>query len=272
MLGRMREIAASSTREVIGLLLGGAELNIVRILGHYTGPQSRMKTRVRLSNRAVAWAAKELVKEGARNSLVGWYHSHPGFGVFLSPRDLKTHSTFTDAFPLSIALVIDPVRGEEGFFTAPAGVPLRIPPENILFKREWQRKEEFEGALRELKSRALRSLNPYMLCPLCHTPMIPLKRLGVEGAREKGRREGGLIIYDRENFLCLKCKKRFSGAALPLCPVCDSLMEMDLEKGSFLCEECQMHHYPIKDIKRVVQIRLRRPGEREEESLLRELE
>ncbi|OYT48192.1 hypothetical protein B6U83_03895 [Thermoplasmatales archaeon ex4484_36] len=273
MLNRMREIAASSSQEVIGLLLGGAELNTVRIVGHYTGPQYRMKTRVRLSTRAVAWAAKELIKEGARNSLVGWYHSHPGFGVFLSPRDIKTHSTFAEAFPLSIALVIDPVRGEEGFFTAPAGVPLKIPPENMLLKREWERKEEFERALKELKERALESLGPFMLCPLCHTPMIPLERLGGEGAGEEGRREGGLVVYEKENFLCLKCNRRFSGAALPLCPVCDSLMELDVEKGSFFCNECQMHHYPIKGIKRVVQIRMKRKEEESaEKSILKRLE
>ncbi len=48
--------------------------------------------------------------------VVGWWHSHPGFGCFLSPTDLKTQEYF---FPESyqVALVVDPVRDELEFFT-----------------------------------------------------------------------------------------------------------------------------------------------------------
>ncbi len=48
--------------------------------------------------------------------VVGWWHSHPGFGCFLSPTDLKTQEYF---FPESyqVALVVDPVRDELGFYT-----------------------------------------------------------------------------------------------------------------------------------------------------------
>ena len=42
--------------------------------------------------------------------IVGWYHSHPGFGAFYSAQDRFTHLTcFPD--PASIGIVIDPVRG-----------------------------------------------------------------------------------------------------------------------------------------------------------------
>src|SRR5690606_14265212 len=48
--------------------------------------------------------------------IVGWYHSHPDFGVFLSEYDLFIHRNF---FPLPgmMALVVDPLRGEAGWFT-----------------------------------------------------------------------------------------------------------------------------------------------------------
>jgi len=221
-----------------------------------------MKTRVRLSNRAVAWAAKELTKEGAKNSLIGWYHSHPGFGVFLSPRDLKTHSRFTQLFPLTLALVIDPVNDDTGFFIAPLGVAMRIPAENILIKREGEGREEFERKYGEIRRRALESLKPYYLCPICHSPVIPLRDLGGPVGVEKGVRKGGLIVYQEDHFLCPRCGRKFPGAALPLCPKCDGDLVMDVEKGAFYCEECHMHHYPIKGIKRIVQVRVRREEEK----------
>lgn len=48
--------------------------------------------------------------------IVGWYHSHPDFGVFLSEYDLFIQQNF---FPLPgmMALVVDPIRGDAGWFT-----------------------------------------------------------------------------------------------------------------------------------------------------------
>lgn len=46
----------------------------------------------------------------ADERIVGWYHSHPGLGVFLSPTDRRTHARhFPHAW--QVALVVDPVRG-----------------------------------------------------------------------------------------------------------------------------------------------------------------
>lgn len=48
-------------------------------------------------------------------SIIGWYHTHPGIGVFLSSRDLKTISQlFSD--PSSVSLVLDPKSDIWGFF------------------------------------------------------------------------------------------------------------------------------------------------------------
>jgi len=48
--------------------------------------------------------------------IVGWWHSHPGFGCFLSSADLHTQEFF---FPESyqVALVVDPIKDELKFFT-----------------------------------------------------------------------------------------------------------------------------------------------------------
>ena len=47
--------------------------------------------------------------------IVGWYHSHPGFGVFLSEHDLFIHENFFSS-PQQIAWVYDPHTDEEGCF------------------------------------------------------------------------------------------------------------------------------------------------------------
>ncbi len=47
--------------------------------------------------------------------MVGWYHSHPGFGVFLSEHDSFIHQNFFSA-ALQIAWVYDPDSDEEGCY------------------------------------------------------------------------------------------------------------------------------------------------------------
>jgi proteasome lid subunit RPN8/RPN11 len=47
--------------------------------------------------------------------IVGWYHSHPGFGVFLSDHDTFIHKNFFSS-PQQVAWVYDPHSEEEGCF------------------------------------------------------------------------------------------------------------------------------------------------------------
>lgn len=63
------------------------------------------------------WAEinRRMDRDFADERIVGWYHSHPDFGIFLSDRDLFIHEHFFPA-PGQIAVVIDPVRDEEGVF------------------------------------------------------------------------------------------------------------------------------------------------------------
>lgn len=47
--------------------------------------------------------------------LVGWHHTHPSFGIFLSGMDLFIHQQFFD-LSWHVALVVDPVADKLGFF------------------------------------------------------------------------------------------------------------------------------------------------------------
>ena len=47
--------------------------------------------------------------------IVGWFHTHPDFGVFLSGHDRFLHRSFFPE-PLQVAYVVDPIRRTRGFF------------------------------------------------------------------------------------------------------------------------------------------------------------
>jgi proteasome lid subunit RPN8/RPN11 len=47
--------------------------------------------------------------------VVGWYHTHPGLGLFMSPYDTFIHNHFF-SLPWQIALVIDPATENQMFF------------------------------------------------------------------------------------------------------------------------------------------------------------
>jgi len=47
--------------------------------------------------------------------IVGWYHTHPSFGIFLSHHDVFIHQHFF-VQPLQVAYVVDPIQQTRGFF------------------------------------------------------------------------------------------------------------------------------------------------------------
>lgn len=65
----------------------------------------------------VAWEHlhRTMDDEFPDSSVIGWYHSHPGHGIFLSGHDqFIQRNFFAEAW--QVAIVIDPVARTEGFF------------------------------------------------------------------------------------------------------------------------------------------------------------
>ncbi len=54
-------------------------------------------------------------REFPESRLVGWFHSHPGFGIFLSSPDRFIHEHFFST-PWQVAIVIDPIQQTLGVF------------------------------------------------------------------------------------------------------------------------------------------------------------
>eukprot|EP00171_Calliarthron_tuberculosum_P016099 IDg16099t1 len=51
---------------------------------------------------------------GRPEMVVGWYHSHPSFGCWLSGVDINTQQSFEQLNPRAVAVVIDPIQSVKG--------------------------------------------------------------------------------------------------------------------------------------------------------------
>ena len=78
---------------------------------HYESTQSRFKFTHE------TWSDITKRRSGYPNDteMVGWYHTHPGWGIFLSDMDMFICKNFFNR-PLDVALVIDPCKLTRGWF------------------------------------------------------------------------------------------------------------------------------------------------------------
>jgi proteasome lid subunit RPN8/RPN11 len=114
-----RHIFGSADREVGGILVGrtAADGGLPLVTGAIPAI-SADEQRATLTFTQETWAHvhRTLEREFPPDEqIVGWYHSHPGFGVFLSGHDLFIHEHFFSA-PSQIAVVVDPRAQREGVF------------------------------------------------------------------------------------------------------------------------------------------------------------
>lgn len=67
-----------------------------------------------------------------QENIVGWYHSHPNIGVFMSGTDMNTQRAFFH-HPWCLSIVYDPLRREIGFFLGAEAVLVDAP---IIFRQK----------------------------------------------------------------------------------------------------------------------------------------
>jgi len=106
--------------ECIGLLLGSVDVEdrkrVARITALAPGlgaGESRTCVRVTLD----AWAAMlgKRDRDHANLRVLGWMHTHAGWGVFMSDSDVFAHEHFFP-HPNMVAYVLDPTTGHDSFF------------------------------------------------------------------------------------------------------------------------------------------------------------
>ncbi|MHA1839652.1 MAG: Mov34/MPN/PAD-1 family protein [Candidatus Ranarchaeia archaeon] len=101
----------STNHEVMGLLIGW-EIDEKEIYVYRTYPVTHGSAiGVQFRDEHFKVFENLDLNEDKGEFVLGWYHSHPGLGVFLSAIDINTHaSSFQGRNPKSIAIVIDPAE------------------------------------------------------------------------------------------------------------------------------------------------------------------
>lgn len=119
-LNEIKEHGRSSMyAEVCGVLVGslcwdGEPYLLIdgRIEGKHASHQSGSVT---FTSETWDFIHEELSAKYPERKIVGWYHTHPGFGIFLSNMDAFIHENFF-SFPWEPAYVFDPQAETDGFF------------------------------------------------------------------------------------------------------------------------------------------------------------
>ena len=114
---QIRQHARSCDKsEVCGVLIGREEEGIVTIEACIAGANAAQGgAHVTFTQDTWEHIYKIKDREYPDKRILGWYHSHPGFGVFLSDHDAFIHKNFFSS-PQQVAWVYDPQSDEEGCF------------------------------------------------------------------------------------------------------------------------------------------------------------
>ena len=111
--------ATDLEREIGGFLLGGFHEHqgvYVEVRGFLPAAVSMSSaTSVTFNHDTWARMTRDAEAHFPGDIVVGWMHTHPDLGVFLSAHDLFIHRNFFSQL-WQVALVIDPIGQELGFF------------------------------------------------------------------------------------------------------------------------------------------------------------
>lgn len=120
--------------EQIGLLIGELSDNQLVINDAISGTSSATRSLSILSSEILAEVADDILNGRINGRIIGWYHSHLGSGVFMSPIDIETHSRLLQFSNDVIAMVMDSVANQFGIFVydAQSGSLVQLPEEYIL--------------------------------------------------------------------------------------------------------------------------------------------
>ena len=111
-------------REVGGFLLGGVYGAGTRqagpqyvVIRHFHPAFEAESGSASLKFTHESWSElhRQIERRFPDEAILGWQHTHPGFGIFLSAYDMFIHKNFFSQ-PWQVALVVDPKRQELGFF------------------------------------------------------------------------------------------------------------------------------------------------------------
>mmetsp|Transcript_12173 Transcript_12173/g.38544 ORF Transcript_12173/g.38544 Transcript_12173/m.38544 type:complete len:312 (+) Transcript_12173:110-1045(+) len=116
LLKMLKHGRAGVPMEVMGLMLGEfVDDYTVRVVDVFAMPQSGTGVSVEAVDPVFQTKMLDMLKQTGRPEMVvGWYHSHPGFGCWLSGVDINTQQSFEALNQRAVSVVIDPIQSVKG--------------------------------------------------------------------------------------------------------------------------------------------------------------
>merc|ERR1719172_459553 len=116
LLKMLKHGRAGVPMEVMGLMLGDfVDDYTVKCVDVFAMPQSGTGVSVEAVDPVFQTKMLDMLKQtGRQEMVVGWYHSHPGFGCWLSGVDINTQQSFEQLNQRAVAVVIDPIQSVKG--------------------------------------------------------------------------------------------------------------------------------------------------------------
>eukprot|EP01134_Creolimax_fragrantissima_P006814 CFRG6814T1 len=116
LLKMLKHGRAGVPMEVMGLMLGEfVDDYTVRVVDVFAMPQSGTGVSVEAVDPVFQTKMLDMLRQTGRPEMVvGWYHSHPGFGCWLSGVDINTQQSFEALNQRAVAVVVDPIQSVKG--------------------------------------------------------------------------------------------------------------------------------------------------------------
>lgn len=101
----------------LGICLSGEFVDdyTVRVIDVFAMPQTGTGVSVEAVDPVFQAKMLDMLRQTGRPEMVvGWYHSHPGFGCWLSGVDINTQQSFEALSERAVAVVVDPIQSVKG--------------------------------------------------------------------------------------------------------------------------------------------------------------
>ncbi|MES1913902.1 MAG: hypothetical protein MHM6MM_006050 [Cercozoa sp. M6MM] len=120
--------------EVMGLMLGKfVDPYTIKVVDSFSMPLSGTNVSVESVDEVFQQEFMEkLAATNRSDGVVGWYHSHPGWGCWLSNVDMNTQQNFESLHKRAVAVVVDPVQSVKGNVVIDA---FRLIPQQVMMTR-----------------------------------------------------------------------------------------------------------------------------------------
>ena len=112
----LKHCRAGIPYEVMGLMVGEVHDDFtISVVDVFSMPQAGTTISVESVDPVYQQQFMDMMKQTGRDEIcVGWYHSHPGWGCWLSHTDIETQKSQEMLNAKAVAVVVDPVQSVKG--------------------------------------------------------------------------------------------------------------------------------------------------------------